>query len=195
MANTLDPFNHTMQSPIGTRTRARRHTSGFTIIEAVVVMAILLMGLLAMTSTSVTVHSLRESDRERRLASSAMNSVVEDVKRISAAQIGTDPSWSTNFVAAYEAGGIPGPAFPVRGLTPQAGQAAVCTVQVITDETVTDAELGVELGMPRDLDNDGNVDNNDVEGSASLLPVIVRAQWTGSAGNRTLVQGFFVLGF
>ncbi len=164
-------------------------------IEAVVVMSILLMGLLAMTSTSVTVHALRESDRERRLANSALDSIIEDVKGIANAQVGTDPTWSQNFVNAYAVGGNPGPQFPVNGLEPRAGEAAVVTVTVTTDETLTDQELGVDLGMPRDLDNDGAVDNANVTATATILPVIVRVRWSGSSGNRELVQGFYVLGF
>ena len=173
---------------------SRRSSGGFTLIEAVVVMSILLMGLLAMTSTSVTVHSLREADRERRIATAALDSIIEDCKRISNQQVGTDPTWSQNFFAAYSPGGNPGPEYPVAGLEPRDGEASVVTVTVITDETLTDAELGVTLGMPRDLDNDGLVSNTSVIGTASLLPVIVRVRWAGSAGGRELSQGFFVLG-
>ena len=168
---------------------------GFTIVEAVVVMAILLMGLLAMTSTSVTVHSLRDADRDRRTANLAMQSVIEDVKRVSALNVGSDPSWARNFTNAYLAGGIPGPTLLLQGLELQEGAAANCTITVITDETMTDQELGVELGMPRDLDNDGAIDNGDVSDGATLLPVIVRIDWSGAAGDRSISQGFYVLGF
>lgn len=164
-------------------------------IEAVVVMSILLMGLLAMTSTSVTVHALRESDRERRLANSALDSIIEDIKGVSNAQVGTDPTWSQNFVNAYAIGGTPGPQYQVSGLEVRDGEPSIITVTVTTDETLTDQELGVNLGMPRDLDNDDAVDNADVTATASILPVIVRVRWNGSSGNREIVQGFYVLGF
>ena len=174
---------------------ANRKQDGFTMIEAVVVMSILLMGLLAMTSTSVTVHALRESDRERRLANSALDSIIEDVKGIANAQVGTDPTWSQNFANAYAIGGTPGPLYPVNGLQPRDGEPSVVSVTITTDETLTDQELGVNLGMPRDLDNDGLIDNADVTATATIMPVIVRVRWNGSSGNRELVQGFYVLGF
>lgn len=164
-------------------------------IEAVVVMSILLTGLLAMTSTSVTVHALRESDRERRLANSALDSIIEDIKSISSTQVGTDPTWSQNFVNAYAVGGDPGPQYQVNGLTPRDGEPSIITVSVTTDETLTDQELGVNLGMPRDLDNDAAIDNADVTATATILPVIIRVRWDGTSGNREIVQGFYVLGY
>ena len=54
---------------------------------------------------------------------------------------------------------------------------------VITDETATDADVGMALGMPRDLDGDGNADNTDVALSALVLPVVIEAVW-GPAGKR-----------
>ncbi len=168
---------------------------GFTLIEAVVVMSILLMGLLALTSTSVSVHALRESDRERRLANNALDSIVEDVKRIAYDQVGSEPNWSQNLVNSFSPGGNPGPGFEVNGLTPRAGEPFVVTVTIPVDETMTDQELAVTLGMPRDLDNDGLVDNANVVGTATVLPVIVRVRWTGSSGDRELTQSFYVLGY
>lgn len=167
--------------------------SGFTLVETTVVMMILMVGLLAMTSTSVTVHSLRESDRDRRLALAGLESVIEDVRRISDASLGDD--WSRDLIAAYAAGGTPGPQINLRGLEAWAGNPSVLTVQIITDETTTDAELGVALGMPRDLNNDGAVDDADVSLDARILPVIVRAQWAGVSGNRQMAQGFYVIGY
>lgn len=158
------------------------------------VTSILLMGLLAMTSTSVTVHSLREADRERRIATAALDSVIEDCKRIADQMVGTDPTWSENFFASYSPGGNPGPEYPAQGLEPRQGENAVVTVTVVTDETLTDAEIGATLGMPRDLDSDGVVSNTNVIGTATMLPVIIRVRWAGSAGNREIIQGFYVLG-
>jgi type II secretory pathway pseudopilin PulG len=184
-----------MTTPSRCPYNSRTTTGGFTLIEAVVVLSILVMGLLAMTSTSVTVNALREADRERRLASSALDSIIEDIKRTAATQVGSDPSWSENFIKAYSPGGNPGPEYPVHGLEPQDGEASIVTITVTRDETLTDAEIGANLGMPRDLDNDGLVSNTDVNGTATILPVIVRLRWAGASGNRELVQSFFVLGY
>ena len=169
-------------------------SGGFTLVEAVVVTSVLLMGLLAMTSTSVTVHALRETDREHRLAADALASLVEDVRSVSNALVAADPSWSQAFVAAWSPGGEPGDRHDVAGLTPVAGEPSVASVRIVTDETLTDAELGVELGMPRDLDNDGAVDDPDVAADAVLLPVVVTLRWHGASGARRLEQAFYVVG-
>ena len=56
-------------------------------------------------------------------------------------------------------------------------------VIVIMDETMTDAEIGMPIGMPRDLDGDGEATNTDVSLSALVLPVVVQAAW-GPPGKR-----------
>ena len=83
----------------------------------------------------------------------------------------------------------------VPGLEPWVGENAVITVEVVTDETASDIDLGVRLGMPRDLDRDGIADNGDVRDTGRMLPVVVRARWLGASGPRQIEQGFFVLGY
>ena len=71
----------------------------------------------------------------------------------------------------------------------------MCSVEVITDETMTDQELGVHLGLPRDLDADGEVTSVDVRGRALLLPVLLRARWHGAGGERELVRALYLEGY
>ncbi len=85
--------------------------------------------------------------------------------------------------------------FNIQGLTAREGQPSVGTIQVITDETRTDADLGFELGMPRDLDGDGAIDNADVRMTARVLPIAVRARWTGVSGDVEIVHPFYVIGY
>ena len=59
----------------------------------------------------------------------------------------------------------------------------------------SDAEIELALGMPRDLDNDGAIDNPDVRTGARLLPVLITLRWRGVGGDRQLVRGFYVLGY
>jgi hypothetical protein len=40
------------------------------------------------------------------------------------------------------------------------------SIRIVTDETATDAALGMELGMPRDLNGDGDAADTDVSGHA-----------------------------
>ena len=39
-----------------------------------------------------------------------------------------------------------------------------------------------QLGTPRDLNGDGDVDQEDHSGDYQLLPVVVRVRWAGSSG-------------
>ena len=45
-------------------------------------------------------------------------------------------------------------------------------------------EIAAELGLPRDLNGDLLIDDQDHSGDYIVLPVIVRVSWTGKAGNR-----------
>jgi len=42
------------------------------------------------------------------------------------------------------------------------------------------------MGMPRDLDGDGDVEVVDVSGNYRLLPVVVRLRWRGFSGERSM---------
>lgn len=164
-------------------------------LEVMIAITLLLMGLLALVSTSVAAQSLRESNRTRRLAVAALESVTEGLHAAARVATPDGTTWSDVMIAAYSPGGNPGGSFAVPGLGAWPGANDVCTVQLVTDETLTDADLGVELGMPRDLDHDGLVSNADVRGTARVLPVVVRMRWATALGNRELVQGIYVTEF
>jgi hypothetical protein len=83
----------------------------------------------------------------------------------------------------------------VDGLDPWPDQPGVIELRFFPDETIGDDELGFPLGLPRDLDNDGFASSSDVSASARLLPAVARARWTTNAGDREMVQGFFVMGY
>lgn len=171
----------------------RSSTAGFTLIEVLVTASVLLIGLLAMTSTSVVVNSLRKSASDQQTAQGALQAIVEDLHATARAADNDPLNWTNEILDVYGAGGTPGNSFAVPGLEAWAGAANVATVQVVTDETTTDAALGAAAGMPRDLNGDGAVNSVDVRSTASLLPVIVRLQWTGSAGQQQLSQVVYLL--
>jgi len=74
----------------------------------------------------------------------------------------------------FGAGGTQGPTFDVPGL-PGVEQG---TITLITNETSTDATLGMALGMPRDLDGDGKATSTDVSLTARVIPALVEVRWT-----------------
>jgi len=165
------------------------------LVEIGIAMTILLVALMAMGASTLRMSSLRRQNRERAVAQNAVRAISERI-HATADRIRRDSdTWAADFTAELAAGGGLGDTFAIEGLTPQDGQVTVGTIQVVIDETQTDAAMGFELGMPRDLDADGAVDNADVSNTARILPVVVRAQWWGVSGNQQIVHPFYVIGY
>ena len=89
------------------------------------------------------------------------------------------------------AGTGPGPSFPIRGLDPQVEDPdgfvgeIVFPVGMAPGRLREDVDLP-EIGMPRDLTGDGIVAGGDVSSSYRILPVLIRIEWRGKAGNGQL---------
>ena len=174
--------------------RSPRSRRAFTLIEVVVTAAVLFIGLLAMTSTSWVVHSLRGTNQDKQIAQQALQGVIEDLYAQSELARESDDGWSVALTDVF-APGNPGATFNVQGLDPWVGEPTVGTLTMILDETRTDADLGVQVGMPRDLNGDGAVNDADVTDDAVLIPVIVQLRWRGEAGNRQLRQCLYLLSY
>lgn len=169
--------------------------AGLTLIELAVATSILMIGIVSVLSASSQMHSLRQSNRERTLAQNAVRSTAE---RMHAAAHGfsSDPgTWAERLLSAYAEGGTLGTTFAVEGLTLVDDDEAVGRIEIFSDETDGSAELGSELGMPRDLNGDGDHDDTDVSSGARLLPVVLRLRWRGENGVHQLRHGFFLMGY
>ena len=177
-------------SPTPTRPDPTRR--GLTLLEVTLGLSILTVGLLALTSTSVATHKLRETDHARQLARDGLAAVVRDVEVASRLIDKQAADWSAQLLDRF-AGAQAWRA--VEGLDPWPDQPGVIELRFFPDETLTDEDIGFPLGLPRDLDNDGFASSQDVSASARLLPAVARARWTTNAGDRELVQGFFVMGY
>ena len=169
-----------------------RARSGFSLLEVIVGLTILSIGMLAMTSTTVGTYKLRNADASRLAARNAIESVAREVELV-ASSIDLDAGpWAREVLDAFAA---PADQVEVPGLGPWAGETSVISIEILSDETRSDADLGVHLGMPRDLDRDGAAANTDVSDTGRMLPVIVRARWNSAGGPRQIEQGFYVLGY
>lgn len=158
-------------------------------------MTLVLLSMVATAHTTASVHSLQQAERERSIASQGLVSAIEELRQTSNGLIGAVPSWSEALVDACAEGGDLGNEFQIPGLDRVEGEDAVCTLQLITSESLSDEDVGFEFGMPLDLNNDGDTSDGDVIGSAQMLPVVVRARWRGRMGERELTQGILLLGF
>jgi len=169
-----------------------RRQDGFTLLEITLAMTVLLVGMLAATASTLRMHSLRRVNRERALAYNAVRTTTERLQSLSARAITEPAGWTATILAGVANGGEVGATFDLRELRARAGAANLGTIEVVTDETKTDAELGAQLGMPRDLDGDGLATHTHVSADALLLPVVVRARWQGAGGNAQVQHAFYL---
>jgi prepilin-type N-terminal cleavage/methylation domain-containing protein len=177
--------------------RARRKCArgGFTMIEVSLALTVLVVALVATTASNLRMQALRRSNHDRVAAQNAVQSIAERVQAIGRAGTSDASGFAPHVVAALSAGGDLGATFDVPGLTPVAGGAHVGTIRIVTDETASDAAVGAQLGLPRDLDGDGDALDGDVSASAHLLPVVVSVRWHAQSGDRAIVHPFYVFGY
>jgi hypothetical protein len=140
-------------------------------------------------------HSLRRTTRERTLAQNAVRSISERIHAASEGFADEPERWAADLLATYGAGGSAGEHFDVLGLAEVAEGQRVGTITFGTDETVSDQDFGRELGLPRDLNGDGDATDTDVSASARILPVTLTLRWTGENGVQVLRHGFYVMGY
>jgi hypothetical protein len=155
-------------------------------------MTVLLVALMSASAATLRMHALRRENREKVVAHNALRSRSEQLHAV-ASRIADDvddlDDWSIRIVDQLDA------TFDVAELQPALDGEPVGTVTLVTDETLTDDDLGIDIGMPRDLNGDGDASDSDVIGSARVLPVVVRVQWEGGRGTRRLAHGFYVLSY
>ena len=175
----------------GSSGQQRPSRAGFTLDEVAIAVIVLLVGLMALSASAVRVQGLARAARERMAAQNALRAKAEEIRSISRAGLVDPLGWGLHVTTGLAALAT----FPVEGLTPIAGHTTVGSVQLITNETLDDASLGVELGMPRDLDGDGLATNPAVAGSARLLPVLLEAHWNSPWGEQRITQGLWILGY
>lgn len=176
----------------GARARAAGSRAGFSLLELLIAVGVLLFGLLGFSQAVLRSSAQNEAAREGALAAEAAREFLETMQtedfRSLFRRYNADPSDDP-----LGFGSAPGPNFAVAGLAPQAGDADGM-VGRIEFPTATGApgilreDVAIPaMGMPRDLDGDDVVDGVDHKGDYRLLPVIVRISWRGRATNSEAV--------
>ena len=160
-------------------------------------MVILMVGVLAITSSTLGIDALRRRSHESANANLALRRVAETLHAHAAlARSQSDGDAANTFSEAFLslAESDFGAGFDVPGMTPLLGQETVGSVELITSEAQTDATLGVLMGMPRDLNGDGDASDLDVSEDARLIPAVIRLAWRGPNGDMTSAQPVWVQG-
>jgi Tfp pilus assembly protein PilV len=164
-------------------------------VELAIAISILLIGMVSVITATSQMHSLRRQNRERVLAQNGLRSMAERIQSRSFQLAQDDPeNWSENVLGQFGPGSA-GEQFDIRELNRPEGAPSLATIQIITDETTTDADLLAAIGMPRDLNGDDDASDGDVAEDAVLLPVILTAQWRGVTGTQTYRHAFYVMGY
>jgi len=180
-------------------TKRQSKREGFTFVEVALAMTILIVALMAMSASTLQMNSLRRQNRERAVAQNMIRIISENIHAISEKNLleaeGTTQTWSELMVQSLSNGGELGNTFNVTELTAQDGEPAVGQIQLVLDETATDASLGFEMGMPRDLNGDRDAFDNDVTIGARILPISVIARWSGVTGEVQIRHPFYIIGY
>ncbi len=175
--------------------RGIRSRRGFALIELAIALSILVIGLVSIVSATSRMHHLRHQNRDRALAQNGLRSISERIHARSHGFSADPATWSSNLIPVFAPGGAIGDTFDVEGLNLAPGAQVIGTIQIVIDETATDQQLNAQIGMPRDLNGDGQASNTDVSQNACMLPVIVRLQWRGQSGVQGLTHAFYVMGY
>ena len=161
---------------------------------------VIVFSLMAMSASTLRTHALRKQNREKAVAQNAIRMVAETIQAVSedALRDAAPPTttWSDLIVAALadSQNAAVGATFEVPELNAPPNVPTAGTIRIITDETLTDEGLGVDIGMPRDLNGDGDAADQNVTGDARIHPVVVTVTWRGPNGTQTLRQPFYVVG-
>jgi len=157
-----------------------------TLVEVMVALVILTMcvGMLTSTIASTTVQST--VNRENAIAVEAARAAIEDMHNVPFEDVFT----LFNEIGLDDPGGPNtgfGPHFAVIGLQAADDDPDGMVGEVIlpgADGILLETEVNDDLGLPRDLNGNIQIDETDCSGDYLVLPVIVRLRWRGRAGVR-----------
>lgn len=162
-----------------------RGRSGFSLVEILIACTIFVLVAGATANTVVVANALNDTNRETVQATMAAESALEILK-------GTAFDEAFARFNASEAddpalGESPGIGFAAPGLKAQDDDADGLAGRIEFPGDGTELREDVqdrELGMPRDLDRDGETDDEDHAATYCILPVRVVVEWSGTGGDR-----------
>lgn len=179
-----------MVRKLGRRQAADATRDGFTVIELMLVMGVVLLSLLLFSQSIGSAAQLGDVNRETRIALEAANRAVETLRGED--EFGQVFALYNHDQADDPFAGAPGPDFAVEGLEPRAGDTDGFVGEYVFPAffdgaglVVSEAVVDEALGMPRDLNADGDT-LDQFTNDYVLLPVLVRLSWQGESGPRTL---------
>jgi len=169
---------------------------GFSIVEMVVVFAIVTIAVSMFARTLASSKKLDPLSTETTIAASAARSVLERMRNNPFEHI--FPLY--NHPASDDPGGpgtAPGWQFDVEGLTPlEPGKKCGTIIFPANGANLREDFEDDFLGMPRDLNADGVIDGLNHASDCLLLPIRIRVEWImqGSRGTRRSFEMYTMYG-
>jgi prepilin-type N-terminal cleavage/methylation domain-containing protein len=170
--------------------RAVHGRSGFSLVEVLIAVLVLVMALSAFIRSLVGTVQLGRSNRESALAMEGARRAIEGLY---AADFDEVYALYNSNAADDPPGDAPGPSFEVAALEPLAsdadgmvGEVRFPTVGSGAGLKLREDVVDVGLGMPRDLNGDAAIDGLDHAGDYSFLPVEVAVRWQGRSGAKEI---------
>ena len=176
------------------REMKKRQQDGFTVIEMALATVTLLVGIMSISAATLRMFQLGRQNHEKVRAHNAVHAVAERINSASAIASQNPDTLAQTIIDTYGVGGSVGAAFQVPGLTPQIGETRVGKIEIITNETKTDAELGAAMSMPRDLNGDGDALDTNVTGDARVLGIIITVKWRDKGVKSQYKHPLFIMG-
>lgn len=170
--------------------------AGFSMVELMIGLAVLAIAVMGALSSITSTAMLGESTPETTRAHMAAMGMLERLR-------------GEDFVTVFAryndtreddpVGNAPGSDFAVPGLAARDDDADGLAGEVLFPAAAGSAVLREDLedpdfGMPRDLDADGDIDDEDHAGDYVQLPVRVRVSWRGTTGGNQTLEVSAVLG-
>ncbi len=183
----------------GRRTVASDSGSGFSAVDVLIAATILLAGMVGVFGTLFSTTSLNSVIQERTLAASTAAELAEALYSATHAEVfatynadpADDPSGSGTAVGEH---------FDVEGLAARDDDSDGHVGRVLFPTQVVGGDLQLReditdsaMQMPRDLNGDGAIDDQDHALDYSLLPVRIQIEWEGTRGEGSLELNLFVV--
>jgi len=161
--------------------------AGFTLIEAVIALAVAALALLGFSSSLISTMMLGQSNRESALARRAAHEILSELQTAPFGEIFARYNSVTSDDIPGETN-RPG-AFAVAGIALLEDDADGFAGEIVFPDTLVSGGLQLRedysaatFGQAWDLDLNGEIDADDHAADYQVLPVLIRVEWRGKGG-------------
>lgn len=166
-----------------------RGSQGFSIVEVMIGMSILIVSVMGMVASVVSSAAVGQTNNETAIAHQAARAALEDLQGTAFSQVFATFNDNPEDDPAGPGSAV-GSGFTVTRLDTQAGDGDTFVGRFVFPTggglTLREDIPDQALGTPRDLNADGVIDAADHSGDYVLLPVQVVIEWSGISGTRQL---------